>query len=143
MAETKKSRKKLFDQCKTELLRHRTESLESLDASRESLGIEVVGDEGDMSRALEDRANAFAQRDNLDRRIREIDYALRMMDNGDYGVCEETGEEIEEKRLLAIPWTRFSREGAEIRERHARQYAGDDESAGGLGDASFGFEDDE
>jgi DnaK suppressor protein len=44
------------------------------------------------------------------------------MENGSYGTCEETGEDIEEKRLLAIPWTRLSLEGAEVREREQKRY---------------------
>lgn len=40
--------------------------------------------------------------------IPEISYALARIKNGNYGVCEETGEDIETPRLLAIPWTRVS-----------------------------------
>ncbi len=40
-----------------------------------------------------------------------------------YGICEETEELIEEDRLLAIPWTRLSIEGAEIRESVNKRYA--------------------
>ncbi len=46
----------------------------------------------------------------------EIDYALARIENGKYGVCEETQELIETERLLALPQTRLSIEGAEIRE---------------------------
>ena len=40
----------------------------------------------------------------------EIDEALRRIQNDSYGVCEATGQPIGEKRLRAIPWTRFSEE---------------------------------
>ncbi len=36
----------------------------------------------------------------------EITYALARIKNGNYGVCEKTGEDIETTRLLAVPWTR-------------------------------------
>ena len=36
----------------------------------------------------------------------EISYALARIKNGNYGVCEETGTDIEATRLLAVPWTR-------------------------------------
>ena len=36
----------------------------------------------------------------------EIAYALARIKNGNYGICEETGEDIETTRLLAVPWTR-------------------------------------
>jgi 3-hydroxyacyl-CoA dehydrogenase/enoyl-CoA hydratase/3-hydroxybutyryl-CoA epimerase len=54
--------------------------------------------------------------------IKEIDEALARMEGGVYGICEETGDEIEEKRLQAIPWTRLSLEGAEVREREQKRY---------------------
>lgn len=36
-----------------------------------------------------------------------IDLALRKIDNGTYGICEECGAMIGEKRLEAIPWVRL------------------------------------
>ena len=42
--------------------------------------------------------------------------ALARIEQGCYGVCEETGEIIESERLMALPWTSLSIEGAEIRE---------------------------
>lgn len=36
-----------------------------------------------------------------------IDLALRKIDNGTYGICEECGAVIGEKRLEAIPWVRL------------------------------------
>ncbi|MCM0605892.1 MAG: TraR/DksA C4-type zinc finger protein [Xanthomonadaceae bacterium] len=55
--------------------------------------------------------------------LREIDLALERIEQGTYGICEETEEEIEADRLMAIPWTRVSFEGAEIRETNQRRYA--------------------
>ena len=40
-----------------------------------------------------------------------------------FGICEETEEVIEPERLRAIPWTRLSIEGAEIRESVNKRYA--------------------
>ncbi len=53
----------------------------------------------------------------------EIEGALGRIEKGLYGVCEETEEIIEAERLLAIPWTRLSIEGAEIRESLGKKYA--------------------
>ena len=53
----------------------------------------------------------------------EIEFALARIENGEFGICEETNEPIEEQRLLTIPWTRLSIEGAEIRERYKKHYA--------------------
>lgn len=40
--------------------------------------------------------------------LREIETALRKFDEGNYGVCEGTGEQIGRARLDARPWTRYS-----------------------------------
>jgi DnaK suppressor protein len=53
----------------------------------------------------------------------EIDSALGRIENGSFGLCEETEEAIEPERLRAIPWTRLSIEGAEIRESMNKRYA--------------------
>ncbi|NPA12769.1 MAG: TraR/DksA family transcriptional regulator [Aquificae bacterium] len=37
--------------------------------------------------------------------LREIDKALERMKEGTYGLCEVCGNPIEEKRLMALPWT--------------------------------------
>ncbi len=39
--------------------------------------------------------------------LNEIDAALRRMDEGLYGVCETCSKPISQKRLLALPYTRF------------------------------------
>ena len=53
----------------------------------------------------------------------EIEMALGRIERGSYGICEETEEPIELERLLTIPWTRLSIEGAEIRESIRKRYA--------------------
>jgi len=50
-----------------------------------------------------------------------IDQALERVDNGDYGECQECGEEISEARLKAIPWTPYCIECQEEREAAARR----------------------
>jgi len=39
--------------------------------------------------------------------ITEIDYALKRIEDGTYGICEVDGEPIPKQRLEAIPWARF------------------------------------
>lgn len=74
------------------------------------------GDEGDQSNALLAENNLFATQLRLRTQLTEIESALSRIERGTYGICEETEEPIERNRLLAIPWTRLSIEGAEIRE---------------------------
>lgn len=48
-----------------------------------------------------------------DRRvIREIDEALKRIDDGTYGLCELTNQPISEERLDEIPWARYTIEAA-------------------------------
>jgi DnaK suppressor protein len=115
-------KQKLFDECKIKLLRTREDSLNGLKALNPSLTTEMVGDEADLASAHISQTQALNQRDKFLAKIKEIDEALGRLENNSYGTCEETGEDIEEKRLLAIPWTRLSLEGAEVREREQKRY---------------------
>ena len=49
--------------------------------------------------------------------LHEVLEALRRIERGTYGICEITGEPIEEKRLQAIPWARFSFAGQDDLEK--------------------------
>jgi DnaK suppressor protein len=115
-------RQKLYDQCKIKLLKFREETLNGLKALNPSLSTEMVGDEADLAQAHISQTQALNQRDKFLTKVKEIDEALNRLENGSYGICEETGEDIEEKRLMAIPWTRLSLEGAEVREREQKRY---------------------
>ena len=53
----------------------------------------------------------------------EIEFALSRIESGRFGICEETEELIETERLRALPWTRLSIEGAEIRETGQHKFA--------------------
>lgn len=47
----------------------------------------------------------------------EVDQAINRIQDGTYGICEATGKPIEEERLKAIPWTRFSADAEKELER--------------------------
>lgn len=51
--------------------------------------------------------------------IKEIDDAIKRIDEGTYGVCELSGKPITRERLEELPWTRFSIEAARERERRS------------------------
>jgi DnaK suppressor protein len=61
-------------------------------------------------------------RDRERKLLKKIDLALERIDNGTYGYCEETGEEIGLKRLEARPVATLSLEAQERRELAERQY---------------------
>jgi len=78
------------------------------------------GDEADQSTALLAENNLFATQQRLRAQLLAVEHALARIERGTYGICEETEEPIEKERLLAIPWTTLSIEGAEMREELPR-----------------------
>ncbi|MDH3578292.1 MAG: RNA polymerase-binding protein DksA [Gammaproteobacteria bacterium] len=61
-------------------------------------------------------------RDRERKLLRKIDQALARLDEGSYGYCDETGEEIGLKRLEARPVATLSLEAQERRELAERQF---------------------
>ncbi len=61
-------------------------------------------------------------RDRERKLLKKIDSALGRIDDGTYGYCEETGEEIGLKRLEARPVATLSVEAQERRELAERQF---------------------
>jgi RNA polymerase-binding transcription factor DksA len=49
--------------------------------------------------------------------LHEVDAALLRLREGTFGICEISGKPIPTDRLRALPWTRFTREAAEQREK--------------------------
>ena len=47
----------------------------------------------------------------------QVESAMQAIDDGTYGTCEECGEEIEEKRLQAVPWATFCLACQELADR--------------------------
>jgi DnaK suppressor protein len=66
-------------------------------------------------------------RDRERKLIRKIDEALKRIDDGTYGYCLETGEEIGIKRLEARPVATLCVEAQERRERREKQYGDRDD----------------
>lgn len=61
-------------------------------------------------------------RDRERKLLKKIDSALERIEDGSYGYCEETGEEIGLKRLEARPVATLSVEAQERRELAERQF---------------------
>ena len=61
-------------------------------------------------------------RDRERKLLRKIEAALSRLDDGSYGFCDETGEEIGLKRLEARPVATLSLEAQERREMSERQF---------------------
>ncbi|MBP7843648.1 MAG: TraR/DksA family transcriptional regulator [Proteobacteria bacterium] len=87
-----------------------------------SINQEDLVDESDHAAALIQQGMAMEVQERDRYVLREIDHALSKMEDGTYGICEESEEPIDEARLEAQPWTRYSVEEAERREQRAKRY---------------------
>ena len=107
----------LYDKLIEEKLKIQNQPKESKQALF-SLGDEKGGDQADqVNRLLEEvQYTSHIQKNNL--KLKQIVQALARMENGDYGICEETEEVIRVERLLSLPWTTLSIEGAEELEKN-------------------------
>ena len=66
---------------------------------------------GDAATEETQRTLAFVEAGATQEKVFEVLEAIRRIECGRYGICEVTGEPIEEARLRAIPWARFSLRG--------------------------------
>jgi YteA family regulatory protein len=62
---------------------------------------------GDEGTELYEREKDIALNDHVEYQIQNINKAIRAIDNGTYGKCEECGREIPLERLEALPETTF------------------------------------
>ncbi len=100
---------------RTELLQESNETLRNLQS--ESL---AVPDMADRATKETDRSLELRTRDRQRKLIAKIDDALRRIDEGTYGYCEETDEPISLRRLEARPIATLSLEAQERHERLER-----------------------
>ena len=49
--------------------------------------------------------------------LRDIDEAMKRISDGTYGICPGTGKPINKRRLMAIPWAKYSIEYAKLMEQ--------------------------
>ncbi len=89
-------------------------------------------DPNDRATQEEEFSLELRTRDRERKLIRKIDDALKRVEDGSYGYCLETGEEIGIKRLEARPVATLSLEAQERRERRERQYGDRDDRYRGL-----------
>jgi DnaK suppressor protein len=84
-------------------------------------------DPNDRATQEEEFSLELRTRDRERKLIRKIDEALGRIEDGSYGYCLETGEQIGVKRLEARPVATLSIEAQERRERREKQYGDRDD----------------
>ena len=83
-------------------------------------GTRNIPDSADRASEETDRALELRTRDRQRKLISKIDAAIRRIEEGSYGYCEETGEPISLRRLDARPIATLSLEAQERHERKER-----------------------
>jgi len=112
-------RQKLLD-WKQELLEESTETLQHLQE-----GGLAEADIADRASLETNRSLELRTRDRERKLIAKIEEALRRIDEGSYGYCEETAEPISLRRLEARPIATLSIEAQERHERMERTHRDD------------------
>jgi DnaK suppressor protein len=105
---------------RVELLQESNETLQHL--QEESLSEPDIADRASLET---DRALELRTRDRERKLISKIDEALKRIEDGTYGYCEETAEPISLRRLEARPIATLSIEAQERHERMERTHRDD------------------
>jgi DnaK suppressor protein len=105
-----------LQQMERELLQNADETTEHL---RETV---IVPDPADRATIEEEHALELRTRDRERKLLKKIEQALARIDDGTYGYCSETGEEIGLRRLEARPVATLTVEAQERRELAEKQY---------------------
>ena len=79
-------------------------------------------DPADRATLEEEHALELRTRDRERKLLKKVEKSLRMIEDGSYGWCEETGEPIGVPRLIARPTATLSLEAQERRERVQKLY---------------------
>ena len=106
-----------LDRWKADILRESRGTLENLQEENQN-----HPDMADRASSESDRALELRTRDRQRKLISKIDAALKRIDDGTYGYCEETGEPIGLARLDARPIATLSLEAQETHERREKVY---------------------
>jgi len=112
-------RRKLLD-WKMDILRESKDTLNNLQEDDKH-----IADISDRATSEADKSLELRTRDRQRKLISKIDSALRRIENGEYGYCEETGESIGIGRLDARPIATLSLEAQERHEREERAHKND------------------
>jgi DnaK suppressor protein len=106
-------------QWRLQLLKECQETISSM-KSHDAAADEIDAACNEMNYRLELRT-----RDRERKLINKIDEALRRLEDGSYGYCEETGDPISLRRLIARPIATLSIEAQERHERRERSFRED------------------
>ena len=89
------------------ILTAKVSELERFMRQRDGIVVERSADQLDEIQAASQRALAVCNLDREFTQLREARAALRRIEDGSFGTCQECDEDIHPKRLAAVPWATF------------------------------------
>ena len=89
------------------VLTSRVAELERFTRNRDGITVERSADQLDEIQAASQRALAVCNLDREFNHLRDAQAALRRIEEGSFGTCQECDEDIHPKRLAAVPWATF------------------------------------
>jgi len=108
---------------KQRLLEIRAQLLNNADDTGQHLREnETTTDPSDRATLEEEYTLELRTRDRERKLLKKVEKSLKLIEDGEYGFCEETGEPIGIPRLLARPTATLSLEAQERRERMQKMY---------------------
>ena len=108
--------------------KHRLQSMEAelcANADQTTVNLRettIVPDPADRATIEEEHALELRTRDRERKLLKKVQAAIKRIDDGDYGYCEETGDPIGVARLLARPTATLSLEAQQRRELKQKLY---------------------
>ena len=81
-----------------------TRSINRNRAAADEITTENTEDEGDLATISHNKELLYNLHESDFARLRSIGEAIKALDSGQYGECVRCGNDINEKRLLAVPW---------------------------------------
>jgi DnaK suppressor protein len=103
---------------------------QTMEAGNIQLDKNEMYDEVDLASVTVEQNLTFKLLDRDRKLLAEIDHALAKIENGEFGLCEGTGEPIPKRRLQVRPWCKYSvkfKEQLERRKKSGRGVADDED----------------
>src|SRR5712691_11798042 len=89
------------------VLTARVAELERVTRNCDGITVERSTDQLDEIQAASQRALAVCNLDREFKQLRDARAALRRIEEGSFGACQECDEDIHPKRLAAVPWAAY------------------------------------
>ena len=84
-----------------------TVAIHDLGENRETMAVERSADEMDQTGQSTEQEFTILGLNRRSELLRDIEEALRRIENGTFGTCTNCEETVARNRLVAVPWTPF------------------------------------